>query len=260
LGIGSENAWNGLIDLGEGAARNDLMLQDFDMQQFPFLNDRYREYIDLNRMWAQQVRDGLPDAAEGLRSHKAAEYAKQIDELYDAGGLYRFWGDIVSSIGETVPAILTNILTDGSGKMAYLYTSAVGKASAEARAGGADEDTTLLYGMVSCGVKMAAKQLGGIVESGMGTLDKWLMGMVESKVGRAALKQLYKMLGKSTVNLISKVAGTYLARMWNDDERGFRQTMGETLPDAFYEGLIGTLIDSIRSVLDSIDEKETQMP
>ena len=82
--------------------------------------------------------------------------------------------------------------------------------------------------------------------------------MVESKVGRAALKQLYKMLGKSTVNLISKVAGTYLARMWNDDERGFRQTMGETLPDAFYEGLIGTLIDSIRSVLDSIDEKETQ--
>ncbi len=260
LGIGSENAWNGLIDLGEGAARNDLMLQDFDMQQFPFLNDRYREYIDLNRMRAQQVRDGLPDAAEGLRSHKAAEYAKQIDELYDAGGLYRFWGDIVSSIGETVPAILTNILTDGSGKMAYLYTSAVGKASAEARAGGADEDTTLLYGMVSGGVKMAAKQLGGIVESGMGTLDKWLMGMVESKVGRAALKQLYKMLGKSTVNLISKVAGTYLARMWNDDERGFRQTMGETLPDAFYEGLIGTLIDSIRSVLDSIDEKETQMP
>ena len=260
LGIGSENAWNGLIDLGEGAARNDLMLQDFDMQQFPFLNDRYREYIDLNRMRAQQVRDGLPDAAEGLRSHKAAEYAKQIDELYDAGGLYRVWGDIVSSIGETVPAILTNILTDGSGKMAYLYTSAVGKASAEARAGGADEDTTLLYGMVSGGVKMAAKQLGGIVESGMGTLDKWLMGMVESKVGRAALKQLYKMLGKSTVNLISKVAGTYLARMWNDDERGFRQTMGETLPDAFYEGLIGTLIDSIRSVLDSIDEKETQMP
>lgn len=98
-------------------------------------------------------------------------------------------------------------------------------------------------------MKLAARQLGNIVESSKGTLDKWLIGMVESKVGRTALQQLYKVLGKSTVNFIGEVAEAYLARMWNDDERGFGQTMGEMLPDAFYKGLIGVLTESIKTCL-----------
>lgn len=82
-----------------------------------------------------------------------------------------------------------------------------------------------------------------------GVLDDWLMGMAQSSTGRAALKYAVNALGEGAEEFLGEMADAYLAKMWNDDERGFGQTMGEMLPDAFYKGLIGVLTESIKTCL-----------
>ena len=242
---GAEGAWNGLVDLSEVQEKGWLLAQNAEMQQQALFNDAYREQAERNNMQTKEVLDELPEYAESFRSHKAAEYAQQIDELYDAGGLFRICGDVASGIGQMAPTIAVNIATGGTGGMAYLYVSAAGNAAAEARAGGADEETALLYGMLSGSIEVLTEQIGGGIPGlNKGALDDWLMGMARSNTGRAALKHLVNALGEGAEEFISEIAGTYLAQMWNSDEPDFWQTLG----DAFYAGLIGTLTSACMSV------------
>lgn len=141
-----------------------------------------------------------------------------------------------------------DILVGGTGKMSYLYISTAGNAAAEARAGGADEETAQLYGMLSGSIKVAANQFKGIPGLDEYTINNWLMGMVQSNTGRAALKHLVKTLGKGTKDFVIKIAEAYFAKMWNGDERSFGQIAGETLPNAVYQELIGTLTNAMMNV------------
>ena len=130
-----------------------------------------------------------------------------------------------------------------------MYISSSGNAAAEARAGGADEQTALLYGMLSGSIEVLTEHIGGGIPGlNSDALDDWLMGMAQSNTGRAALKHLVNTLGEGAEEFISEIAGAYLAQMWNGDERDVLQTLGDTLPDAFYTGLIGTLTSACMSV------------
>ncbi|MBD5093022.1 MAG: hypothetical protein HDT26_01795, partial [Subdoligranulum sp.] len=124
-----------------------------------------------------------------------------------------------------------------------------------ARAGGADEETALLYGMLSGSMEVLTEQLGGGIPGlNKGVLDDWLMGMAQSNTGRAALKHLVNTLGEGAEEFISAIADAYFAKMWNGDERGFWETMGDTLPDAFYEGFIGSLTSAMMSIPSDVAE------
>ncbi len=99
--------------------------------------------------------------------------------------------------------------------------------------------------MLSGSIEVLTEQIGGGIPGlNKGTLDNWLMGMAQSNTGRAALKHLVNALGEGAEEFVSEIAGTYLAQMWNEDEPDFWQTLG----DAFYAGLIGTLTSACMRV------------
>lgn len=56
---GAEGVRNGIIDLAEADARKQLILQNFETEQYTLLGGPYREYADLNNARRQEVIDGL---------------------------------------------------------------------------------------------------------------------------------------------------------------------------------------------------------
>ena len=192
----------------------------------------------------------LSGAADGLRSARAAEYGRDIDERYGATGLWKLGGDVAAGAGQMAPTIGINAVTGGTMGMPWLFSSAAGNAAAQARAGGADEETAFLYGILSGGVEAATERISagipGLNKTGL--LDDVLSRVASSPTGRGAVKKLVDVLGEGAEEYISEIAGAYLARLWNGDERGAWQTFVETQPDALYAGLVGTLTSAVMNL------------
>ena len=192
----------------------------------------------------------LSGAADGLRSTRAAEYGRDIDERYGATGLWKLGGDVAAGAGQMAPTVAVNLLTGGRLGTPFLLSSAAGNAAAEARAGGADEETAFLYGILSGGVEAATERISagipGLNKTGL--LDDVLSRVASSPTGRGAVKKLVDVLGEGAEEYISEIAGAYLARLWNGDERGAWQTFVETQPDALYAGLVGTLTSAVMNL------------
>ena len=192
----------------------------------------------------------LSGAADGLRSTRAAEYGRDIDERYGATGLWKLGGDVAAGAGQMLPTIGINAVTGGTMGMPWLFSSAAGNAAAQARAGGADEETAFLYGILSGGVEAATERISagipGLNKTGL--LDDVLSRVASSPTGRGAVKKLVDVLGEGAEEYISEIAGAYLARLWNGDERGAWQTFVETQPDALYAGLVGTLTSAVMNL------------
>ena len=192
----------------------------------------------------------LSGAADGLRSTRAAEYGRDIDERYGATGLWKLGGDVAAGAGQMLPTIGINAVTGGTMGMPWLFSSAAGNAAAQARAGGADEETAFLYGILSGGVEAATERISagipGLNKTGL--LDDVLSRVASSPTGRVAVKKLVDVLGEGAEEYISEIAGAYLARLWNGDERGAWQTFVETQPDALYAGLVGTLTSAVMNL------------
>ena len=192
----------------------------------------------------------LSGAADGLRSTRAAEYGRDIDERYGATGLWKLGGDVAAGAGQMLPTIGINAVTGGRLGTPFLLSSAAGNAAAEARAGGADEETAFLYGILSGGVEAATERISagipGLNKTGL--LDDVLSRVASSPTGRGAVKKLVDVLGEGAEEYISEIAGAYLARLWNGDERGAWQTFVETQPDALYAGLVGTLTSAVMNL------------
>ena len=192
----------------------------------------------------------LSGAADGLRSARAAEYGRDIDERYGATGLWKLGGDVAAGAGQMLPTIGINAVTGGRLGTPFLLSSAAGNAAAEARAGGADEETAFLYGILSGGVEAATERISagipGLNKTGL--LDDVLSRVASSPTGRGAVKKLVDVLGEGAEEYISEIAGAYLARLWNGDERGAWQTFVETQPDALYAGLVGTLTSAVMNL------------
>ena len=238
--LGAEGARNGLVDFSEACEKGWLLTQNVEAQQQALFNDAYREQAERNNLQTKEVLDTLPEYSESFRSHKAAENAQQIDELYDAGGYFKLLGDIVSAGGQTVPMIGINAVTGGWGGLPYLFVSAEGNASTEARAGGADDDMALLYGVLSGGLEVATeKMFDGIPGMKGGWLNNWMADYAETNMGRAVLKAAKDSVGEGFEEFTSGIIQPYLAKMWNGDERDFWQTLGESAPDALYDGFLG---------------------
>ena len=192
----------------------------------------------------------LSGAADGLRSTRAAEYGRDIDERYGATGLWKLGGDVAAGAGQMLPTIGINAETGGTMGMPWLFSSAAGNAAAQARAGGADEETAFLYGILSGGVEAATERISagipGLNKTGL--LDDVLSRVASSPTGRGAVKKLVDVLGEGAEEYISEIAGAYLAKLWNGDERGAWQTFVETQPDALYAGLVGTLTSAVMNL------------
>ena len=192
----------------------------------------------------------LSGAADGLRSTRAAEYGRDIDERYGATGLWKLGGDVAAGAGQMLPTIGINAVTGGTMGMPWLFSSAAGNAAAQARAGGADEETAFLYGILSGGVAAATERISagipGLNKTGL--LDDVLSRVASSPTGRGAVKKLVDVLGEGAEEYISEIAGAYLAKLWNGDERGAWQTFVETQPDALYAGLVGTLTSAVMNL------------
>lgn len=76
---GLENTWNGIIDFSQLGVNANLERQKQQAQQFSFLGGPYQMYADQITDTARSIQEALPEAAEGLRSHKAAEHAREIE-------------------------------------------------------------------------------------------------------------------------------------------------------------------------------------
>ena len=207
-------------------------------------------YIQKRRAADLAVAAELSGAADGLRSTRAAEYGRDIDERYGATGLWKLGGDVAAGAGQMLPTIGINAVTGGTMGMPWLFSSAAGNAAAQARAGGADEETAFLYGILSGGVEAATERISagipGLNKTGL--LDDVLSRVASSPTGRVAVKKLVDVLGEGAEEYISEIAGAYLARLWNGDERGAWQTFVETQPDALYAGLVGTLTSAVMNL------------
>ena len=207
-------------------------------------------YIQKRRAADLAVAAELSGAADGLRSARAAEYGRDIDERYGATGLWKLGGDVAAGAGQMAPTVAVNLLTGGRLGTPFLLSSAAGNAAAEARAGGADEETAFLYGILSGGVEAATEHISagipGLNKTGL--LDDVLSRVASSPTGRGAVKKLVDVLGEGAEEYISEIAGAYLAKLWNGDERGAWQTFVETQPDALYAGLVGTLTSAVMNL------------
>ena len=208
-------------------------------------------YIQKRRAADLAVAAELSGAADGLRSARAAEYGRDIDERYGATGLWKLGGDVAAGAGQMAPTVAVNAFNGRqAGHAVVLLSSAAGNAAAEARAGGADEETAFLYGILSGGVEAATERISagipGLNKTGL--LDDVLSRVASSPTGRGAVKKLVDVLGEGAEEYISEIAGAYLARLWNGDERGAWQTFVETQPDALYAGLVGTLTSAVMNL------------
>lgn len=144
---------------------------------------------------------------------------------YGATGLWKVGGDVASGIGGMLPNIVLNKVVGGTwGKgleeglkslpgMVNLMSSAAGNAAAQARAYGADEDTALVYGLLSGATEGATEKIvGGIPGLGGGWMDKVIQRVAGSSAGRRAVKRLSDVFGEGLEEALSELIGSQLER------------------------------------------------
>ena len=255
-----EGAYNNAIDNSraqvDAQLRNGFVtdtgvnLRDIQNALASIFGGKYAQHAQDTQAADLAVAAELSGAADGLRSTRAAEYGRDIDERYGATGLWKLGGDVAAGAGQMLPTIGINAVTGGTMGMPWLFSSAAGNAAAQARAGGADEETAFLYGILSGGVEAATERISagipGLNKTGL--LDDVLSRVASSPTGRGAVKKLVDVLGEGAEEYISEIAGAYLAKLWNGDERGAWQTFVETQPDALYAGLVGTLTSAVMNL------------
>ena len=255
-----EGAYNNAIDNSraqvDAQLRNGFVtdtgvnLRDIQNALASIFGGKYAQHAQDTQAADLAVAAELSGAADGLRSTRAAEYGRDIDERYGATGLWKLGGDVAAGAGQMLPTIGINAVTGGTMGMPWLFSSAAGNAAAQARAGGADEETAFLYGILSGGVEAATERISagipGLNKTGL--LDDVLSRVASSPTGRGAVKKLVDVLGEGAEEYISEIAGAYLAKLWNGDERGAWQTFVETQPGALYAGLVGTLTSAVMNL------------
>lgn len=186
-----------------------------DMQNFwaAVFGGKHAQYAQDTQAADKAVAEQLPAAADRLRSTKAAEYAQGLDEKYGATGLWKVGGDLAAGVGGMLPSIGVNAVTGGTLGLPYIMSSAAGNAAAQARAYGADEDTALVYGLLSGATEGATEKIvGGIPGLGGGWMDKAIQRIAGSSAGRRAVKRLADIFGEGLEEALSELIGSQLER------------------------------------------------
>lgn len=213
-----------------------------DMQNFwaAVFGGKHAQYAQDTQAADKAVAEQLPAAADRLRSTKAAEYAQGLDEKYGATGLWKVGGDLAAGVGGMLPSIGVNAVTGGTLGLPYIMSSAAGNAAAQARAYGADEDTALVYGLLSGATEGATEKIvGGIPGLGGGWMDKVIQRVAGSSAGRRAVKRLSDVFGEGLEEALSELIGSQLEKMYLNREDW--RSGGEILQDTAYSMLLGAL-------------------
>lgn len=229
-----------------------------DMQNFwaAVFGGKHAQYAQDKQAADKAVAEQLPAAADRLRSTKAAEYAQGLDEKYGATGLWKVGGDLAAGVGGMLPSIGVNAVTGGTLGLPYIMSSAAGNAAAQARAYGADEDTALVYGLLSGATEGATEKIvGGIPGLGGGWMDKVIQRVAGSSAGRRAVKRLADVFGEGLEEALSELIGSQLEKMYLNREDW--RSGGEILQDTAYSMLLGALTSAAMNAPGDIRTRRT---
>lgn len=229
-----------------------------DMQNFwaAVFGGKHAQYAQDTQAADKAVAEQLPAAADRLRSTKAAEYAQGLDEKYGATGLWKVGGDLAAGVGGMLPSIGVNAVTGGTLGLPYIMSSAAGNAAAQARAYGADEDTALVYGLLSGATEGATEKIvGGIPGLGGGWMDKVIQRVAGSSAGRRAVKRLSDVFGEGLEEALSELIGSQLEKMYLNREDW--RSGGEILQDTAYSMLLGALTSAAMNAPGDIRTRRT---
>lgn len=229
-----------------------------DMQNFwaAVFGGKHAQYAQDTQAADKAVAEQLPAAADRLRSTKAAEYAQGLDEKYGATGLWKVGGDLAAGVGGMLPSIGVNAVTGGTLGLPYIMSSAAGNAAAQARAYGADEDTALVYGLLSGATEGATEKIvGGIPGLGGGWMDKVIQRVAGSSAGRRAVKRLADVFGEGLEEALSELIGSQLEKIYLNREDW--RSGGEILQDTAYSMLLGALTSAAMNAPDDIRTRRT---
>lgn len=229
-----------------------------DMQNFwaAVFGGKHAQYAQDTQAADKAVAEQLPAAADRLRSTKAAEYAQGLDEKYGATGLWKVGGDLAAGVGNMLPSIGVNAVTGGMLGLPYIMSSAAGNAAAQARAYGADEDTALVYGLLSGATEGATEKIvGGIPGLGGGWMDKAIQRVAGSSAGRRAVKRLADVFGEGLEEALSELIGSQLEKMYLNREDW--RSGGEILQDTVYSMLLGALTSAAMNAPGDIRTRRT---
>ena len=229
-----------------------------DMQNFlaELFGGKYEQAAKDTQAADLAVAEQLPAAADRLRSTKAAEYAQGLDEKYGATGLWKVGGDLAAGVGGMLPSIGVNAVTGGTLGLPYIMSSAAGNAAAQARAYGADEDTALVYGLLSGATEGATEKIvGGIPGLGGGWMDKAIQRIAGSSAGRRAVKRLADVFGEGLEEALSELIGSQLEKMYLNREDW--RSGGEIAQDTLYSALLGALTSAAMNAPGDIRTRRT---
>lgn len=229
-----------------------------DMQNFwaAVFGGKHAQYAQDTQAADKAVAEQLPAAADRLRSTKAAEYAQGLDEKYGATGLWKVGGDLAAGVGGMLPSIGVNAVTGGTLGLPYIMSSAAGNAAAQARAYGADEDTALVYGLLSGATEGATEKIvGGIPGLGGGWMDKAIQRIAGSSAGRRAVKRLADIFGEGLEEALSELIGSQLEKMYLNREDW--RSGGEIAQDTLYSMLLGMLTSAAMNAPGDIRTRRT---
>lgn len=229
-----------------------------DMQNFwaAVFGGKHAQYAQDTQATDKAVAEQLPAAADRLRSTKAAEYAQGLDEKYGATGLWKVGGDLAAGVGGMLPSIGVNAVTGGTLGLPYIMSSAAGNAAAQARAYGADEDTALVYGLLSGATEGATEKIvGGIPGLGGGWMDKAIQRIAGSSAGRRAVKRLADVFGEGLEEALSELIGSQLEKMYLNREDW--RSGGEIAQDTLYSALLGALTSAAMNAPGDIRTRRT---
>ena len=173
-----------------------------------------------------------------------------------ATGLWKVGGDLAAGVGNMLPSIGVNAVTGGMLGLPYIMSSAAGNAAAQARAYGADEDTALVYGLLSGATEGATEKIvGGIPGLGGGWMDKAIQRVAGSSAGRRAVKRLADVFGEGLEEALSELIGSQLEKMYLNREDW--RSGGEILQDTVYSMLLGALTSAAMNAPGDIRTRRT---
>lgn len=166
-------------------------------------------------------------------------------------GAVQMAGNVASAIGGMAPNIAANMAGMPGLGWYSLYAGAAGGSAQEARDAGADPLTAATAGALSGAVEIATeKMFDGIPGMSQGNrfavsdaVEKGIQKYIKSATGKKVAGKLADILGEGAEEYVSEMAGSYIAQLYQEDERTFLERASD--PDTWYAFAVGSLTSGV---------------
>lgn len=166
-------------------------------------------------------------------------------------GAVQMAGNVASAIGGMAPNIAANMAGMPGLGWYSLYAGSAGGAAQEARDAGADPLTAATAGALSGAVEMATeKMFDGIPGMSQGNrfavsdaVEKGIQKYIKSAAGQKIAGKMADILGEGAEEYVSELAGSYIAQLYQEDERTFLERASD--PDTWYAFAVGSLTSGV---------------